>query len=54
MFEFGAIQKVQQCVNLVDLVKSFQTIIYLEHRLRYSRERASQNLPKLIQLLENS
>ena len=53
------IGKKQTYVNLVDLVKSFQTwalfltiILYLpivftfKHRLRYSRERVLQSLPK--------
>ena len=38
--------KVQKFVNVVDLVKSFQ------HRFRYSREQASQSLPKLSQTSE--
>ena len=51
IFEFGA---VQTCVNLVDLVKSFQTSIYYllftrKNWRRYSRERASQSLPKIRQ-----
>ena len=33
----------QKYVNLVDLVKSFPTSIYLKNRRRYSRERASQS-----------
>ena len=47
-------------VNLVDLVKSFQTSIWNLHEftckswLRYSRERASQSLPKISQKLEKS
>ena len=57
------IQKVQPCVNLVDLVKGFQTSIYYilllvlfnsklilficKLWLRYSREKASQSLPNL-------
>ena len=45
-------------VNLVDLVKSFQTSSYYlvftcTIRLRYSRERASQSLPKFSQRLEH-
>ena len=46
--------KVQKCANLVDLVKSFQTSIYLQKSasIRYSRERASQSLPKISQQLE--
>ena len=44
--------KVQKCVHLVDLVKSFQTSIYLQKIRRYSRERASQSLPKISQKLE--
>ena len=43
-----------KCANLGDLVKSFQTSIYLQNRLRYSRERVSQSLPKISQKLENS
>ena len=36
---------VQNCVNLVDHVKSFPTSIFFrKNRLRYSRERASQSL----------
>ena len=47
----------QRCVNLVDLVKSFQTSIYYlvftcKCRLRYSRELASQSLPTISQQLE--
>ena len=42
----------QKRVNLVDLVKSFQTSIYLQIWRRYSRERASQSLPTISQKLE--
>ena len=34
----------QKQVNLVDLVKSFPTSIYLQNRRRYSRERAPRSL----------
>ena len=55
------IQKVQKRVNLVDLVKSFQTsIYYLLVLVKFgvdtaenqpaSRERASQSLPKISQI----
>ena len=58
ILECGAAQK---CVNLVDLVKSFQTSIYFtllslffyyllftcKDWRRYSRERVSQSLPKI-------
>ena len=65
------IHKVNKRVNLVDLVKSFQSLsmslfssffsneiaiqtgITCKNRLRYSRERASQSLPKKCQKLEN-
>ena len=40
----GAVKK---SVNLVDLVKSFHTSIYLQNRLRHSRERASHSLEVL-------
>ena len=42
-FEVGAVQK---SVNIVNLVKSFHTStrIYLQNRVRYSRERTSQSL----------
>ena len=52
---FYRIPEVQKRVNLVDLVKNFRTS-YSEFtckiRLRYSRERASQSLPKISQKLE--
>ena len=53
------IPKVQTFVNLVAIVKSFQTSIYYwlftrKIRLRYSREGASQTSPKSIQKLEKS
>ena len=47
-------QKVQTCVNLLDLVKSFQTSISLKIWRRYSRARASQCLLKFFQKLENN
>ena len=46
LFECWAVQK---RVNLVDLVKSFSTSIYLQDRRRYCRERASQSLPRISQ-----
>ena len=50
--------KVQQRVNLVDLVKSFQTSIYYlviicKSRRRYSRERTSRSLPKITKLAKS-
>ena len=45
------IQKVQKCVNLGDLVKSFKfkRVFTCKHRRRYSQEKASQSLPKNLQ-----
>ena len=62
MGSFFWIQKVRKCVNLVDLVKSFQTSTYyllatfgvdtaengLPANQPASRERASQSLPKIV------
>ena len=54
---FNWIPKLQTCVNLVDLVKRFQTSIYTlvftcKISRRFSRERASQSFPKICQKLE--
>ena len=62
----GAVQKlesdlennaVQTCVTRVDLVKSFQTSMYYlvftyKNRLRYRRDRASQSLAKISQIIK--
>ena len=45
--EVGVIQK---CVGLIDLVKSFQTNIYLQKSASYSQERALQSLAACLPL----
>ena len=42
---------VQQCVDLVDLVKSFQTNVYLQKSASYSQERALQSLAAFLPLI---
>ena len=43
---FSWIRKVQTCVSLVDIVKGFQATGTCKFGRRYSRQRASQSLPK--------